>query len=420
MSELKEMIKTMLVLEVKKHMKESLGLDMTKRRELEYTSFVLDPESRKKLRKYVPAGDGWVEKNHHMTLISPKEQPRSSRIPGRWLGSEFCLTVNKIATTDNIVTAMVDLGDMPVPTKGPTFPHVTIAVNGVSPVASNELTPDQFVDIEPIQICGKVRENFRGVKIESALLHRVMNRLLVEAEVGKEVLDSFRPKGNLKPEFFTDGKLDYKVSNKLKKIAKDFSKIFKFPFRVEDITLTGSLANYNWSSFSDIDLHILVDFSMVDENAELVKEAFGKAQAVWNNQHDIFINGHEVEIYVQDTNEPHHSTGVYSVQDDKWIREPAVDTFGEYKNSEIKRQAKLLIDRIDHIEKLVGLEEYEPALEAIDRLKKKIKRMRSVGLAKVGEYSVENLAFKVLRRMGELERVNNLKHDAYDKLMSLD
>ena len=79
-----------------------------------------------------------------------------------------------------------------------------------------------------------------------------------------------------------------------------------------------------------------------------------------------------------------------------------------------------MIDRVDHIEKLVELEEYDSALAAIDRLKKKIKKMRSGGLAKTGEYSVENLAFKVLRRMGELERINNLKFDAYDKSMSLD
>jgi hypothetical protein len=406
-------------LEAKKHMKESLGLDMTKRRELEYTSFVLDSESRKKLRKYVPAGDGWVEKNHHMTLISPKEQPRSSRIPGRWLGSEFCLTVNKIATTDNIVTAMVDLGDMPVPTKGPTFPHVTIAVNGVSPVASNELTPDQFVDIEPIQICGKVRENFRGVKIESALLHRVMNRLLMEAEVDEEVLDSFKPKGNLEPKFFTDKKIDPQIKNKLLKIAKDFKNMFDFPFVIEDITLTGSLANYNWSRYSDVDLHVIVDFDAVDENTELVKEAFGKASAIWNNQHDIFIEGYEVEIYVQNLREPHHSTGVYSLEDDRWIKEPG-NRDQEYVPSEVKRQAKLLIKRIDHIEKLVEIEEYDEALEAIERLKRKIKRMRQSGLASQGEYSPENLAFKVLRRMGQLERINNLRFGAYDKLMSLD
>jgi len=255
--------------------------------------------------------------------------------------------------------------------------------------------------------------------LSESLLRRTVKKMLLEAEVDEEVLDSFKPKGNLEPKFFTDKKLDTQIKNKLLKIAKDFKNMFDFPIAIEDITLTGSLANYNWSQYSDIDLHIIVDFDMVDENTELVKEAFGKASAVWNNQHDIFIEGYEVEIYVQNLREPHHSTGVYSLEDDRWVREPG-NRDQESVPSEVKRQAKLLIKRIDHIEKLVEIEEYAEALEAIERLKRKVKRMRQSGLASQGEYSPENLAFKVLRRMGQLERVNSLKFGAYDKSISQD
>ena len=40
--------------------------------------------------------------------------------------------------------------------------------------------------------------------------------------------------------------------------------------------------------------------------------------------------------------------------------------------------------------------------------------MRSSGLSEGGEYSTKNLAFKVLRREGELDRLSKLKHRAYD------
>ena len=90
----------------------------------------------------------------------------------------------------------------------------------------------------------------------------------------------------------------------------------------EDITFTGSLANFNWSKFSDIDLHLLVDFSKVDENTDLVREFFRGKYGIWNKDHDIRIKGFEVEIYVQDSNEAHISTGVYSVLNDEWIVQP--------------------------------------------------------------------------------------------------
>jgi predicted nucleotidyltransferase len=58
------------------------------------------------------------------------------------------------------------------------------------------------------------------------------------------------------------------------KIASNFIEGLPFDVKIEDITLTGSLANYNWSSYSDVDLHIIVDFSKIDENYDLVKGFF--------------------------------------------------------------------------------------------------------------------------------------------------
>jgi hypothetical protein len=44
--------------------------------------------------------------------------------------------------------------------------------------------------------------------------------------------------------------------------------------------------------------------------------------------------------------------------------------------------------------------------------------MRSSGLSDGGIYSTENLAFKILRNSGILEKLSNLKHLAYDRKMS--
>jgi len=65
-------------------------------------------------------------------------------------------------------------------------------------------------------------------------------------------------------------------------------------------------------------------------------------------------------------------------------------------------------------------EEYEKVIIAVDKIKEKLKRMRSSGLAKGGEFSVENLAFKVLRRSGYIGEVLEMKQEAYDRFRSIE
>jgi hypothetical protein len=204
------------------------------------------------------------------------------------------------------------------------------------------------------------------------------------------------------------------------KITNDFLIDLPFDITPKDVTLTGSLANYNWSKFSDIDLHIIVDFAEVDENTELVREFFRNLQTNWNNRHDIIMKGYEVEIYFQDSNEPHISTGVYSIQDNVWLTKPTpIPVSIDYAN--VRKKAEEVSDRIGHIEKMMADEdEGEEILDSIDRLRAKIRRMRKAGLEGAGQYSVENLAFKVLRRSEELGRLSALKAKAYDELMSIE
>ena len=137
---------------------------------IEYTALVLDDASHNKLAALVP--DGWKTFAHHMTIINPPNQKQ--RLPSRWLGTEMCVTVNAVAgggEDDMIMTALVDLGNNPVPMKGPEYPHVTIATNpgkGGKPAMSNwKFKPvigderDQFKSIDPIVICGTIEEVLR-------------------------------------------------------------------------------------------------------------------------------------------------------------------------------------------------------------------------------------------------------------------
>jgi hypothetical protein len=57
--------------------------------------------------------------------------------------------------------------------------------------------------------------------------------------------------------------------------------------------------------------------------------------------------------------------------------------------------------------------------ESFTKLKEKFRTMRSAGLKKAGEYSIENLVFKELRNRGYLDKVNDYILSTQDENLSL-
>jgi len=241
-------------------------------------------------------------------------------------------------------------------------------------------------------------------------------------QVNPELIDlgTFKIKDDLNPIVWEDNDfIKQDIKRNIERIARDFIESLNIDVDIDDIVITGSLANYNWSRFSDIDLHILVDFDQINENHDLVKEMFQRAHTQWNRTHDITINDHQVEIYVQDIDEPHHSTGVYSILSDKWTQKPTRREFTINKE-EIRAKSAHLMDDIDEIENLLDSNDFEQAFDDAQRLGEKIRNFRKGGLEKGGEYSSENLSFKVLRRNGYMEKLSNMRNEAYDNMMSLE
>jgi hypothetical protein len=76
------------------------------------------------------------------------------------------------------------------------------------------------------------------------------------------------------------------------------------------------------------------------------------------------------------------------------------------------------MDQVDRVEKLIDDGKYEEAEKYADKLKEKIQKMRKAGLETIGAYSVENLAFKVLRRTDYLGKLSDAKRKAYDSMLS--
>ena len=237
---------------------------------------------------------------------------------------------------------------------------------------------------------------------------------LIDEEISDFDKSTFDIKDHLAPQIWENETLKPEIKNTLIKIARDFFDDLELEgVEILDITLTGSLANYNWSEYSDVDLHIIADFSKIDENIELVKGFFNAKKGLWNRVHEILIKGYEVEIYVQDVNEPHASTGIYSLITNDWLAKPEVKSF-EPNWDDISLKAESLMDQIDQLQELYDDGLYDDAYMTAIRLKDRLKKLRQSGLEAGGEFSVENLAFKVLRRTGKIGDLMIIKNLAYD------
>jgi hypothetical protein len=230
----------------------------------------------------------------------------------------------------------------------------------------------------------------------------------------QSILEAYEGDGLSPDIWLSDGSMIPEIRNKLHLIAKDFSEQHSVPPEaIEDVILTGSMANFNWSDLSDVDVHVVVNFDMVDENHELLRDYYQLAKSVWNSSHDIKICNHEVEVYIQDSQEPHHSTGIYSIQYGEWLSKPEKNTSAKPSNSSVQQKAKDFVARIDRIERMVK-EGPGRAFDEAEKVRDRIKSMRKAGLESAGEFSIENLAFKYLRNNGHLNRLSRLRRVAYD------
>jgi len=200
------------------------------------------------------------------------------------------------------------------------------------------------------------------------------------------------------------------VLNTLLKVANTFYKDTELTVPLEDIYFLGSTAGYNWTQTSDIDLHLVVDFSKIGDDEELVKNYVDGLKSKWNQSHDIKIGNHPVEVYIQDKSEINNSQSVYSLMKSTWVKKPKHENIKVDKDA-IKKKYKQLVQSIN-----MAIQEQD--INKIKKLTKRIYDMRQAGLDKSGEFSTENLAFKLLRSTGYINKLRDTVTQLTDKELS--
>ena len=145
------------------------------------------------------------------------------------------------------------------------------------------------------------------------------------------------------------------------------------------------------------------------------------AKKVWNEQHDILIRKFDVEIAVQDEKDLHTSIeggrmgGVYSLLNDEWIKKPSKEDFTPDEDLIRKKASDIMTTVKELEEEYKSGVEYDELMKKLKKVWKKIKDGRQAGLEREGEYSIENLVFKLLRRNGYIQRIMDVRKKAYDK-----
>lgn len=212
----------------------------------------------------------------------------------------------------------------------------------------------------------------------------------------------------LNPKIFDDDKMKPEIRTGLMKIAEHFEEFLGVELKILDITISGSNAAFSYTEHSDLDLHLVVEIPDEPEYLELLDAK----KNVYNARHDIRVKGIDVELYAQDVAQPHHSLGIYSVLKDQWVSEPKRERV-DVNTEDVREKYKNYRDRIRVV---LDSEEIDTVQATFDD----IKRMRRAGLSDNGEFSTENLVFKMLRSQGWIEKLQEHIFTLQDKELSIE
>ena len=274
------------------------------------------------------------------------------------------------------------------------------------------------------EVIDEMENSFNANKI---LTKESLDELCSDVEI-KDVMTSFDVQKYLNEKFWDENnRLNPRVRLRLLDIADKFYETLETSW-VEpiDVIFTGSLCNYNWSKYSDVDLHIVVNFDDVDKRTNFVKDYFDTKKKIWNSEHEeLTIYGFQVELYVQDVNEEHTASGVYSLFKNEWIVEPNPNNFSakDLDRKTIASKVMKCADKIDELESAAENETDQHKVEIIGlkakKLFTKIKALRKAGLKNGGEMSPMNIFFKALRRLGYIGKLVELKAKTFDKMNTI-
>jgi hypothetical protein len=215
----------------------------------------------------------------------------------------------------------------------------------------------------------------------------------------------------LNPKLWDHNRLKSNVRGALLRIAEDFKNYIETPFRVVDIVITGGNANYNYTTHSDIDLHLIADYDSVECDSTAA-ELFDTKRLLYKRDYDINIHAVPVELYVEDKDHPAVSGGCYSVLHGRWIKQPN-SNLPDYDKEKLEHMVAVWHEILKNATKTGSLDACRNAVQLL-------RKYRKLGLqTKPGEFSIPNLVYKSLRNDHTLAGITILIDRLHDQELSL-
>lgn len=178
-----------------------------------------------------------------------------------------------------------------------------------------------------------------------------------------------------------------------------------------DVVIVGSNAAYNYSETSDLDVHIILNYDMIDGDPDkLIQSYFNSEKTNFNDKYNFTVKGIDVELYVEDVNTSSVTNGIYSVLNDEWIKKPVPTSVSYFVD------LSKLDDLIFEINEVLSGE----SVGAIEDMINKLYLMRKYSLWIDGEVGQGNLLFKEIRSLGLLDRLKDRLYELRSKYLSLE
>ena len=227
----------------------------------------------------------------------------------------------------------------------------------------------------------------------------------------KNVLEDFQLHETLNPKLWKDNKLIPEVRQKLLEISENFEQYVEIPMHIVDVVLVGSNASYNYTQYSDIDVHLIVNTELTEGVPEDIQTlVFNLKKTAFNKEFDIKIKGIPVELYVEDLHSSVQSNGIYSIRRNKWVKEPKPITI---EKRDITQELDAWTERINAA---IMSKDYEQITNVLDALY----LMRKNSISIEGEYGRGNEIFKTLRDKGLLSNLKDSMNRCISSNLSLE
>jgi len=219
----------------------------------------------------------------------------------------------------------------------------------------------------------------------------------------------------LNPKLWDDFQLKSQVRDKLLQFAEVWREFAKIPKNaVKEVILLGGNANYNYTDMSDLDVHLVVDKSLIAKDNPLLDDYLQDKKQMWTMAHKITILGYGLEPYAQDESVQYpKNQGVYSLTNNEWICKPVFIGDEMIKDPYLKKKVKFYMKMIDDMIK------NHVDLDSVKHFKEKLRDMRGAAIKRGGEFSFENLVFKELRNQGYLDKLSAYQRTNQDQELSL-